>query len=192
MRPVNQLPLSLMAMKRSPLGAKRSPDKPPKPRKGEVRISPLRYSSEPNRTRARSRVSNEGSGLALTSIETGVVTENSSGFTRFGGRSSAVCADAMPGSASTENPAAVDVRKQRRERCQPLMVRRRSCAVSNHAARPPHPSRRGEDAAPQDEAFGVCAASCHCDYECNRRGRPDAGGGAPWVSLKSSASFSVM
>src|SRR5882672_7580553 len=28
------------------------------------------------------------------------------------------------------------------------MVRRRSCAVSNHG----HPSRRGEDAAPQDEA----------------------------------------
>jgi putative endonuclease len=32
------------------------------------------------------------------------------------------------------------------------MVRRRACAVSNHEAPPwPHPSRRGEDAAPQDE-----------------------------------------
>src|SRR6186997_3294714 len=32
------------------------------------------------------------------------------------------------------------------------MVRRRSCAVSNHeATMRPHPSRRGESAAPQDE-----------------------------------------
>jgi hypothetical protein len=32
------------------------------------------------------------------------------------------------------------------------MVRRRSCAVSNHeVAVLPHPSRRGENAAPQDE-----------------------------------------
>src|SRR6266481_1883991 len=33
-----------------------------------------------------------------------------------------------------------------------LMVRRRACAVSNHEAAITHPSRRGEDAAPQDEA----------------------------------------
>jgi hypothetical protein len=33
-----------------------------------------------------------------------------------------------------------------------LMVRRRPCAVSNHEVKiGPHPSRRGEDAAPQDE-----------------------------------------
>ena len=37
-------------------------------------------------TRDRSRVSNEGSGRALTSIETGAVTENSSGAVCFGGR----------------------------------------------------------------------------------------------------------
>src|SRR5258707_15285548 len=34
------------------------------------------------------------------------------------------------------------------------MVRRRSCAVSNHeATMGRHPSRRGEDAAPQDEGL---------------------------------------
>jgi hypothetical protein len=49
-------------------------------------MRPLRYSSSPNRTRDRSRVSNEGSGRALTSIETGAVTENSSGTGGFGGR----------------------------------------------------------------------------------------------------------
>src|SRR6202158_5991899 len=32
-----------------------------------------------------------------------------------------------------------------------VMVRRRPCAVSNHEAICCHPSRRGEDAAPQDE-----------------------------------------
>ena len=85
MRPVNQLPLSLMAMKRSPLASSRKPDSPPKPRNREVRISPLRYSSEPNRTRERSRVSNDGIGRALTSIETGAATENSSGAIGFGG-----------------------------------------------------------------------------------------------------------
>jgi len=66
-------------MNRSPFLSRRRPDKPPKPRNREVRISPLRYSSEPNRTRERSRVSNDGIGRALTSIETGVVTENWSG-----------------------------------------------------------------------------------------------------------------
>jgi hypothetical protein len=85
MRPVNQLPLSLSAMKRSPLASSRRPDNPPKPRNRDVRMSPLRYSSEPNRTCERSRVSNDGSGRALTSIETGAVTENSSGVTCFGG-----------------------------------------------------------------------------------------------------------
>ena len=46
MRPVNQPPLSLIAMKRSPLASSRRPDNPPKPRNREVRISPLRYSRE--------------------------------------------------------------------------------------------------------------------------------------------------
>src|SRR6266481_3438196 len=36
-----------------------------------------------------------------------------------------------------------------------LMVRRRACAVSNHEAAITRPSRRGEDAAPQDEAETV-------------------------------------
>src|SRR5712691_10316022 len=117
MRPVNQLPLSLMAMKRSPLASSRRPDSPPNPRNDEVKISPLRYSSEPNRVFERSRVSNDGNGRALTSIETGAVTEYSSGLYGLGGRSSAVCAcairgPAITGMASAENPAAVDVRKQ--------------------------------------------------------------------------------
>ena len=40
-------------------------------------------------------MSNDGSGRALTSIETGAVTEYSSGFAGFGGRWTAVCACAM-------------------------------------------------------------------------------------------------
>src|SRR5438552_16263468 len=116
MRPVNQLPLSLSAMKRSPLLSSRRPDRPPKPRNGEVRISPLRYSSEPNRTRERSRVSNDGNGLALTSIETGAVTENSSGTDGFDGRCTAVCAHAIPGSVALGSPAAAILRKRRRLR----------------------------------------------------------------------------
>src|SRR6267154_976131 len=35
------------------------------------------------------------------------------------------------------------------------MVRRRTCAVSNHETLSLHPSRRGEDAAPQDEVSAV-------------------------------------
>src|SRR3954470_1322115 len=137
MRPVNQPPLSLMAMKRSPLASSRRPEKPPKPRNREVRINPLRYSNDPYRTFERSLVSNDGSGRALTSIETGAVTEYSSGFASRGGRSTAVCADVTCGGASVENPAAVDLRKRRRESCQFLMVRRRTCAVSNHEAQTP-------------------------------------------------------
>src|SRR5882757_7829590 len=161
MRPVNQLPLSEIAMKRSPLASSLIPDSPPKPRKDEVRINPLRYCSEPNRVRARSRVSNDAIGRALTSIATGVSTENSSGLIGFGGGCTAVCADATAGTAAVESPAAAKFRKRRRLRCLILMVRRRVCAVSNHEARLPRPSRRGEDAAPQDEAFGVFAVSSH-------------------------------
>src|SRR5215216_3694742 len=114
MRPVNQLPLSLIAMKRSPLASSRRPDNPPKPRNREVRISPLRYSSSPNRRRDRSRVSNEGSGRALTSIETGAMTENSSGTVGFGGRWTAVCAAAMAGMAVIESAAAAYFNSWRR------------------------------------------------------------------------------
>src|SRR5580704_11165136 len=114
MRPVNQLPLSLKEMKRSPLASSRNPDSPPKPGKGEVRISPLRYSSLPNRTWERSRVSNDGSGWALTSIANGAVTECSSAGSAFGGGCVADCARKPAGIASAESPAAVDVRKRRR------------------------------------------------------------------------------
>src|SRR6266850_6198944 len=176
MRPVNQLPLSLIEMKRSPLASSRNPDSPPKPRKLEVRISPLRYSREPNRTRARSRVSKEGIGRALTSIETGAATENSSGEGCFGGGCVASCARAICGTAADKSPAAVDFRKRRREKCGGsfLMVRRRACAVSNHEDKDlSHPSRRGQrvrakrgpminsDAAPQDEAVHVREGSSH-------------------------------
>src|SRR6266567_372736 len=137
MRPVNQLPLSLIEMKRSPLASSRNPDSPPKPRKLEVRINPLRYSSEPNRTRARSLVSKEGIGRALTSIETGAAIGNSSGEGCFGGGCVASCARAICGAAADKSPTAVDFRKRRREKCggSPLMVRRRVCAVSNHETR---------------------------------------------------------
>src|ERR1700694_2445581 len=126
MRPVNQLPLSLIEMKRSPLASSRKPDSPPKPRNGEVRISPLRYSSDPNRTCWRSRVSNEGSGRALTSIETGAATEYLSGGIVFGGGCVASCAHAKPGTAIAESPAAVDFRKRRRLTVSPIMLRMQS------------------------------------------------------------------
>src|SRR5229473_7055721 len=161
MRPVNQLPLSLTAMKRSPLASNhRHADSPPKQGKREVSTSPLRYCSAPKRTREGSRGSKEAIGRALTSIETGAVTENSSGAARFGGACVASCARAMPGSATTESPAADDLRKRRRLRCGGsfLMVRRRACAVSNHEAAAPHPSRRGEDAAPHPSRRGEDAA----------------------------------
>src|SRR5262245_20333586 len=112
MRPVNQPPLSLMAMKRSPLASSRRPDRPPKPRKLDVSTNPLRNSNSPKRTRERSRVSKPASGRAFTSIETGSVTEYSSVFARFGGGCTAVCAVACSGSA--KNPAAAPARKRRR------------------------------------------------------------------------------
>src|SRR5437868_8504285 len=115
MRPVNQLPLSLMAMKRSPLASSRNPDSPPKPGKREVSTRPLRYSSLPNRTCWASRVSNDGSDRASTSIETGAVSEYSSGTTGFGGGCVASCAAANSGSVASESPAAVDFRRRRRE-----------------------------------------------------------------------------
>src|SRR6202035_5661204 len=126
MRPVNQLPLSLKEMKRSPLASSRHPDSPPKPGKGEVRISPLRYSSLPNRTREWSRVPNDGSGRALTSIATGAVTECSSGGSGFGGGCVAGCARAIAGIASAESPAAVDVRKRRRLKAMRITLRMQS------------------------------------------------------------------
>src|SRR5260221_3812097 len=103
-----------MEIKRSPLASSRSPDSPPKPRKGEVRISPLRYSSAPKRTREWSRVSKKGIGLALTSIETGALTEYSSGTAGFGGGCVASCARAKPGIAASESPTAEDLRQRRR------------------------------------------------------------------------------
>src|SRR5690348_14303142 len=113
MRPVNQPPLSEMAMKRSPLASRRRPDSPPKPRNPDVSTRPLRNSSSPKRVRDRSRVSKPASGRALTSIETGAVTEYSSGL-YFGGGRNAVCAVARFGSASPRNPAAAVVSKRRR------------------------------------------------------------------------------
>src|SRR3990170_3275230 len=103
-----------MAIKRSPAASSRNPDSPPKPRNREVMISPLRYSSPPNRVRVRSPVLKDGSGRALTSIDTGAVTVNSSGVRGFGGGVVASCAAAMPGIARLESPAAVDFRKRRR------------------------------------------------------------------------------
>ena len=111
MRPVNQLPLSLKEMKRSPLRSSRRPDSPPKPRNGEVSTSPLRYCSEPNRTCERSRGSNEAIGRALTSIETGAVTEYSSGTSDFAAGGAANCARATPGIAANDNPAMADCRR---------------------------------------------------------------------------------
>jgi hypothetical protein len=107
MRPVNHVPLSLNEMKRSPLVSSRNPDSPPKARKLEVSTSPLRYSSEPKRTRVWSLLSNDAIGRALTSIATGAATENSSGGIGF-------CAKAGGAAPATAIPAAEDFRKRRR------------------------------------------------------------------------------
>src|ERR1700676_1910437 len=122
MRPVNQLPLSLKEMKRSPLASSRKPDSPPKPGKREVRISPLRYSSLPNRIWERARVSKYGNGRALTWIETGAATECSPEAVGFDGGRVAGCACAMADIACAESPAAVDIRKRRRLRCDVIVV----------------------------------------------------------------------
>jgi hypothetical protein len=114
MRPVNQAPWSLNEMKRSPLASSRNPDSPPNPGNRDVSASPLRYSSDPKRTCARSPRSNEAIGRALTSIETGAVTEVSSGTTGFSGGSVADCAHAIHGIAMAESPIAPDIRKRRR------------------------------------------------------------------------------
>src|SRR6478609_6031560 len=116
MRPVNQSPLSLNEMKRSPLRSSRSPDNPPKPGKGEVSTRPLRYCSEPNRRCERSRMSNDGIGRAVTLIATGALTETGPGASGFAGGSIADCACASPAIAADERPAAAEVRKRRRER----------------------------------------------------------------------------
>src|ERR1700721_4786798 len=111
MRPVNQLPLSLNEMKRSPLASSRNPDSPPKPGNREVRASPLRNSSDPKRRCVRSLRSNEAIGRALTPIETGAVTEYSSGGSGFGGGSVADCAPASSGTPMGERPTVGDLRK---------------------------------------------------------------------------------
>src|ERR1700761_4007346 len=116
MRPVNQLPLSLKEMKRSPLASSRMPDSPPKPGNREVSARPLRNCSEPNRTCERSGGSNVAIGRALTSIEAGAVTECSSSGGCFAGGCVADCARSRPGIAANDNPAAADRRKRRRGR----------------------------------------------------------------------------
>src|SRR5579862_7707020 len=115
MRPVNQLPLSLSAMKRSPVASRRMPDRPPKPGKDEVSTSPLRYSSEPNRTCERSRGSKEAIGRALTAIATGAVTECSPIVADLAGAGVAECASVKPGPDTAESPAADISRNRRRE-----------------------------------------------------------------------------
>src|SRR3954469_12924998 len=119
MRPVNQLPLSLIAMNCSPLASSRKPDNPPKPRNGEVSTSPERYCSAPKRVRARSRVSNAGIARAWTSSGTGAVTENSSGARGFADSFVAVCAYATAG----RSPAAAEEMKPRRVKSLPSSLR---------------------------------------------------------------------
>src|SRR6202042_1548668 len=119
MRPVNQLPLSLKEMKRSPFASSLSPDNPPKPGNDEVSTRPLRYCSEPNRRCERSRMSNEGIGRALTSIATGAATEFGSAGSGFAGGAIADCARSRVGIAANGN-AAAEVRKRRRERFTPM------------------------------------------------------------------------
>src|SRR5271169_4689852 len=132
MRPANQFPLSLNEMNFSPSSL--IPDSPPNPAKREVRNSPLRYSSAPNRTRERSLRSNEAIGRALTSIDTGAVTNNSSAGLGFAGDSFASCPHATSDIAIAESPAAVEARKRRREGCTGLFLfeRRRALRAMSH------------------------------------------------------------
>src|SRR6266480_498980 len=130
-------------MKRSPLASSRHADSPPKPRKFEVRISPLRYSSDPKRVRERSRGSKAGIGRALTSIETGALTKDSSANACFGGGCVASCARAMAGIAIAETPAAVDVRKRRREISKDICLEGRCLEACATGSVPPLPSNSG-------------------------------------------------
>src|SRR5260370_652533 len=79
---------------------------------------------------------------------------------RHSGRLEKLAAEIRQGDAGGVPPRAEGNEGQRRRRAENrdrsldviLMVRRRTCAVSNHeATMRPHPSRRGEDTAPQDE-----------------------------------------
>ena len=160
------------AMKRSPLASRRRPDNPPKPANGDVSTRPLRYSSDPNRTCERSRGSNAGMGRAWTSTPTGAAAENSSGLICL------ACADAARGIAAAASPVAVHSRKRRREMAADLgpVLETWTAALS------PPPSGRGEFVAPSgQETMNAAGAGRRC-----------GAGGAPWVSLNSSASFSVM
>src|ERR1700751_715552 len=123
MRPVHQLPLSLSAMKRSPLALRRMPDSPPKPGKDEVSTSPLRYSSEPKRTCEWSCGSKSGIGRALTSIEAGALTECSATAVDLAGGRVVDCARPRSGPNTTENPAADISRKRRREKVAGIYLR---------------------------------------------------------------------
>src|SRR6202790_4450439 len=112
MRPVKQLPWWLKAMKRSPLASSRNPDNPPNPGNDEVRTSPLRYSSEPKRTRAWALESKKGIGGALTLVGRGAraAAENSPGMAGFGGGCGVSCPCAKCGIAADKIPGAVDLR----------------------------------------------------------------------------------
>ena len=103
---MNQLPLSLIAMKRSPLEQRRMPDSPPKRGNDEVSTSPLRYCSEPKRRRVGSPGSKDAMGLAFTSIDTGAVR----------GRPPADLPRTHAGARAVDNPAADMFRNQRRDR----------------------------------------------------------------------------
>src|SRR5579859_1211278 len=114
MRPVNQCPLSLKDIKRSPFASSRHPDSPPNRGKDDVSTSPLRNSSAPNRTRPWSCRSNQGMELALTSIDTGAGLELSSDWPgETGGGTN--CALATLDAAAADKPAAASCRKARRE-----------------------------------------------------------------------------
>src|ERR1700722_10588751 len=105
MRPVNQVPLSLKEINRSPFGSSRSPDSPPKPLNFEVSTSPLRYCSEPNRTCEWSRRSKNGIGWKATSIDMGEEGKNFSRATSDWARTDV---------AETERPATAPTSKRRR------------------------------------------------------------------------------
>src|SRR6478609_4774310 len=191
MRPVNQSPLSLNEMKRSPLRSSRSPDNPPKPGKGEVSTRPLRYCSEPNRRCERSRMSNDGIGRAVTLIATGALTETAPGASGFAGGSIADCACASPAIAADERPAAAEVRKRRRERRGRKRHDPKRLDPKRFGPKKIGPGRLGpKRLGPKrfgPKRFGRTGEE---DQECRRR--PERAGATPWVSLNSSASFSVM
>lgn len=182
MRPVNQVALSLIATNRSPRGSSRSADSPPKPRKPDVRIRPLRNCSAPNWRWARSRRSKWSIWRARTSIERGAGGVSSSASTGL------VCANARVG-AKAVNPAAAPSDKPPASKWRRVVVAK-SCAAAAARLSSVAVWSLCFPASPRGAFIG--SSQPKSAHECRRRRRGPGVAAGVAVSLNSSASFSVM